>query len=220
MENPVNADDGVLASPSLTEVFKLFFKIGALGFGGGPALISIIRQEVVEKKKWITDVTYIRGMTVSLMPPGSMMVNIAFFVGDLLHGPLGGVTALVAILLPSFIICIGLGVMLVSLKTLNLQANAVKGMAPAVVGVLLALVLRLSHENISKWWAALLMAVSTVLMIHFKVSPPTVIIGVVAVAAILWLSGAGRKILEDVKKTEEEIKKAEQEKPAEEGEPS
>ncbi len=161
--------------PSLFEVFKVFFKIGSVGFGGGPALISIIQQEVVQKKRWLPEEEYLQGMAVSLMPPGSIMVNIAFFVGHYLRGFWGGFLALSGILLPSFFLMVILASVLISFKTLNLQTDAIKGMAPAVVGVLTALVMKMAREHIDKWWGIIFLA-GTVLMIFYLKTPPYLLI--------------------------------------------
>ena len=161
--------------PSLWQIFKLFFKIGSVGFGGGPALISIIQQEVTEKHKWLPEEEYLQGMAVSLMPPGSIMVNIAFFVGHYLRGFWGGFLALSGILLPSFVLMVILAIFLVTLKGLHLQTNAVKGMAPAVVGVIVALVIRMSRQHIDKWWGIVILA-ATVLMIFYMKTPPYLLV--------------------------------------------
>ena len=161
--------------PTLFEIFKVFFKIGSVGFGGGPALISIIQQEVVQKKRWLPEEEYLQGMAVSLMPPGSIMVNIAFFVGHYLRGFWGGFLALSGILLPSFFLMVILASVLISFKTLNMQTNAIKGMAPAVVGVLTALVIRMAREHIDKWWGIIILA-GTVLMIFYFKTPPFLLI--------------------------------------------
>lgn len=156
---------------SYFDVFKLFFKIGTVGFGGGPALISIIQQEVVEKKKWLKIDDYLHGVAISLMPPGSIMVNIAFFCGCMKRGFWGGLLAVVGILLPSFFLMVILAILLLCLESVNFSNNAVKGLAPAVVGVLVAVVLKMACERIDKWWGILFM-VATFLLIYYMKTPP------------------------------------------------
>jgi len=177
---------------SLLEIFLTFLKIGTLGFGGGPALISVIKQEATDKKGWVDEETFLQGLAVSLLPPGSMMVNVAFFVGDVLRGFPGGLLALLGILLPSFFIVLALGVLTVSMGKVGLQGGALKGMAPAVAGILVAMVFKLSREHVRQWWGVVLVAGSTVAMYFLKVPPHVVIIAAIAAAWLIWMLGAGR----------------------------
>lgn len=168
------------------DIFKLFFKIGSVGFGGGPALISIIQQEIVEKKKWVPREEYLQGVAISLMPPGSIMVNIAFFAGHYLQGFWGGVLALAGILLPSFILMVFLALALLAAKSLNIQNGAVKGMAPAVVGVLTAMVLHMAWEHIKKWWGIIIMAATLLSILYLKIPPWLVIFGAIGIGLACW----------------------------------
>jgi len=185
-----------IEKPSHLDIFILFFKIGSVGFGGGPALISIIQQEVVQKKEWLPEEEYLQGVAVSLMHPGSMMVNIAFFVGHYLTGFWGGLLALTGILLPSFFLMVILASALLIFKFLNLEIGAIKGMAPAVVGVLTALVLKMSLEHINRWWGILFMS-GTLLMIFYMKTPPYLLIFLA-----MAIGGAGWIFVERKKSTD------------------
>lgn len=195
-----SSETGVIKKPGLLEIFLLFFKIGSIGFGGGPALISIIQQEVVEKKKWIDGPTFVQGLAISLMPPGSIMVNISFFAGDLVRGFAGGLAALFGILLPSFFIMVILAGVLVATESLDIKRSAMKGLAPAVVGVLAAMVFRMSREQIQKWQGVILMAVSTLLMFYFKVPPYVLIIVAFIIGGISWGVNKDRYLMDECKK--------------------
>jgi chromate transporter len=187
LNNYTNQNEHNLPNPSLLSIFLTFFKIGTVGFGGGPALISIIKQEVVDKKKWIPEDSYVKGIAVSLLPPGSMMVNLAFFTGSILQGFRGSMAALLGILLPSFVMMIILAALLVSFPGLALEDTAVRGLRPAVIGVLLALVLRMSVQNIKKRWGYVLVIISAALMFFLRV-PPYIIIIIALISGIaFWL---------------------------------
>ncbi|MCD4782280.1 MAG: chromate transporter [Candidatus Eremiobacteraeota bacterium] len=171
---------------SYFDIFKLFFKIGTVGFGGGPALISIIQQEVVDKKKWLEIDDYLHGVAISLIPPGSIMVNIAFFCGHMKRGFWGGVLAVFGILLPSFFLMIVLAMLLLALESVNFSNSAVKGMAPAVVGVLVAVVLKMACERIDKWWGILFMVLTLLLIFYMKTPPFLTIFLAIAIGAAGW----------------------------------
>ena len=86
------------------QMFISFFKIGAFTFGGGYAMIPIIEEEVVNKRKWITKEEFMDILVVSQSFPGAMAVNCSTFVGYKIGGIIGGIMGLLGVVLPSFII--------------------------------------------------------------------------------------------------------------------
>ena len=86
------------------ELFWSFFKIGALTFGGGAAMISIISTEVVDKKKWITNEEMLDIVTVAESTPGPIAINTSTFVGFRTAGVLGSVVATLGTVMPPFMI--------------------------------------------------------------------------------------------------------------------
>lgn len=85
-------------------LFWSFFKIGALTFGGGAAMISIISTEVVDKKKWITNEEMLDIVTVAESTPGPIAINTSTFVGFRTAGVLGSIVATLGTVMPPFII--------------------------------------------------------------------------------------------------------------------
>ena len=86
------------------ELFLVFFKIGAFTFGGGYAMIPLIRNEVVKKKKWLDDKEFIDMMALAQSAPGPISLNTAIFVGNKRSGVKGSLFTSAGIILPSFII--------------------------------------------------------------------------------------------------------------------
>ncbi len=85
-------------------LFTSFFKIGAFTFGGGYAMIPLIQQEVVEKKKWISDEDILDIVAIAETTPGPIAINTATFVGSKVGGVFGAACATFGVVLPSFII--------------------------------------------------------------------------------------------------------------------
>lgn len=92
------------AKVSLWDLFITFFKIGAFTFGGGYAMVSIMEEELADKKKWITSQDMLDMLVVAESTPGAIAVNTATSVGYKLHGIIGGIVATLGVVLPSFII--------------------------------------------------------------------------------------------------------------------
>lgn len=86
------------------ELFGVFFKIGAFTFGGGYAMIPLIKREVVEKKKWLADQEMFDIIAIAESTPGPLAINSATFVGNRISGAKGALAATLGVVLPSFII--------------------------------------------------------------------------------------------------------------------
>jgi chromate transporter len=89
---------------SLLELCISFFKIGLFTFGGGYAMIPIMEQEVVEKKKWVNEEDIVSILAISESTPGPLAVNAATYIGYNIRGVLGSICATLSVVLPSFII--------------------------------------------------------------------------------------------------------------------
>lgn len=86
------------------ELFGVFFKIGLFTFGGGMAMIPFIKDEVVNKKNWITDEDMLNIIAIAESTPGVIAVNTATFVGYKVGKFLGSLMATLGVILPSLII--------------------------------------------------------------------------------------------------------------------
>ena len=91
-------------SGKLTELFLSFFKIGLFTFGGGYAMISLIEDLCVDKKKWISEEEMMDLTVIAESTPGPIAINCATYVGYRRGGIAGAVAATVGVVLPSFII--------------------------------------------------------------------------------------------------------------------
>jgi chromate transporter len=85
-------------------LFLTFFKIGLFTFGGGYAMISTIREIIVEKKNWITDDELMQIITIAESTPGPIAINMATYIGYKQKKVLGSVLATLGVVLPSFVI--------------------------------------------------------------------------------------------------------------------
>lgn len=85
------------------KLFFTFFKIGALSFGGGYGMISLIREEALSNG-WLTEEEILNLIAVSESTPGPIAVNIATFVGSTQAGIAGSLLATLGVILPSFLI--------------------------------------------------------------------------------------------------------------------
>ena len=86
------------------ELFRTFFTIGSITFGGGYAVLPILIREIVEKKQWVTEEEMLDYFAISQSTPGVICVNISTFLGYRLKGLWGAVAATFGVILPSIVI--------------------------------------------------------------------------------------------------------------------
>lgn len=120
----------------LLDLFLTFAKIGLFTFGGGYAMISLIENACVEKKKWITHDDMMNITVIAESTPGPIAINCATFVGYRQKGFIGALAATLGIVLPSFLIIYVISMFLNDFLEITLMVNAFKGIKIAV-GILI-----------------------------------------------------------------------------------
>ena len=116
----------------LVELFLIFAKIGLFTFGGGYSMISLIENNCVEKKKWITHDEMINITVIAESTPGPIAINCATYVGYKKAGMVGAIISTLGIVLPSFMVIYLISVFLDNFLEITLIANAFKGIKIAV----------------------------------------------------------------------------------------
>ena len=153
-ETAVSGEDAL----SLSRMSALFLKIGAIGFGGGMAVIALMEHEFVEKRKAVPAEEFIHGVGLGQVL-GPFAVNAAFFVGYRRHGLAGAVAATIAFLLPSVTLVILLSFLYFRYHTIPALQGVLLGLGPVVIALILAAAWSMGKKVISGWPAvALLLA--------------------------------------------------------------
>lgn len=173
------------------KLFLKFLKIGAFTFGGGYAMIPLIRREIALREGWIEDKDILDILAVSESTPGPIAVNTATFVGYRVAGHLGAACATVGVVLPSFVIILLVAKFYQAFQTNTLVKGCMNGLRPTVVGMIGASLLSVGASafpaagGVMQWvLAAVLLA--AILVAHWKkVHPILLIVGsaVVGIAA-------------------------------------
>lgn len=117
---------------TLLELFFTFMKIGLFTFGGGLAMLSLIEEECVGKRHWITHEDVMDVTVIAESTPGPVAINCATFVGFQQAGILGAIVATVGVVIPSFVIIYGIALFMNDFMEYTIVANALKGIAVAV----------------------------------------------------------------------------------------
>ena len=120
----------------LLDLFLTFAKVGVFTFGGGYAMISMIENNCVERKKWITHDEMMNVTVIAESTPGPIAINAATYVGYKQAGFIGAVIATLGIVLPSFLIIFAISSLLDHFLEITIIASAFKGIKVAV-GILI-----------------------------------------------------------------------------------
>ena len=120
----------------LLDLFLTFAKIGLFTFGGGYAMISMIENNCVERKQWITHDEMMNVTVIAESTPGPIAINCATFTGYKKAGFIGALVATLGIVVPSFVVIYLISMFLDNFLELTIIANAFKGIKIAV-GILI-----------------------------------------------------------------------------------
>lgn len=152
----------------MLQLFITFFKISPITFGGGFAMIPIMEEELVHKRKWIGREEIVDVFAVSQSVPGAIAVNSATFVGYQIGGIPGALVSLVGIVIPTFVIIIILGALLASFQhNVHVQA-ALQGIRPVVVALIASAALKMSKVSLVDKVSYSLCAICVVALLAFK----------------------------------------------------
>ena len=87
------------------DLFLTFFKLGATTFGGGYAMMSQIKESIVEKKEWLSNDELLEIFAISESTPGPVAINMATYIGFQKGKILGSIFATLGVVLPSWVLC-------------------------------------------------------------------------------------------------------------------
>lgn len=118
---------------SLETLFFTFFKIGLFTFGGGYAMIALLEEEFIQRRKWLDKDEFLDMTAIAESTPGPVAINSATYLGYKLAKVPGAVTATVAVCLPSFLIIYAISLFFEQFTQLTVIANAFKGIQVCVI---------------------------------------------------------------------------------------
>lgn len=145
----------------LLDLFLTFAKVGAFTFGGGYAMIALLDNECVEKKKWITPDEMAEMTVVAESTPGPISINCATYTGYKQAGILGAIVATIGMVLPSFLIILLISSFVGQLLDYPIVANAFRGVRVAVA----ILIIRAGIKMVQKLLKAPLHKVQSIIFV-------------------------------------------------------
>lgn len=162
-------------------LFLTFLTIGAISFGGG--VVAYLRNALVTKKQWLDDKAFLELTSISNTLPGLNATNMAILAGDRLGGVRGSIGAMLGMCLPAFVFMTAAGFIYGSHVDRPLVDAALRGVAAAATGLIAGTWFQIGKKSLKGFYDALFVLAAVLLVNHFKLSVPVVLL-IVGAAAI------------------------------------
>ncbi len=178
---PLVAKLGLLATLSI-----IFLRIGAVTFGGGFIMIPLIEAEIVETQHWLTHQEFADATALGQVMPGPVLKT-ATFIGYRVSGTAGALVATLSVYLPAFVMTIAAGSSLRRFRANRQVQSFLRGVTPAVVGLLIASAWSIGSAGIHTWTGLVIAVLSVAVLLRFSLNPFWIIFGAGTVSLIVGL---------------------------------
>lgn len=155
----------------LISLFFTFFKIGLFSFGGGYAMLPLIKQEVVDIHRWMTSESFTNIIGISQVTPGPLAINTATYVGYKTSGIMGALCATLGVTLPSLIIIYIIAKLLMSHGNNKYAEGVLKYIRLCSVGLIAAAAIMLRGDVIANMRSLIIFVAAFILNFKFKIDP-------------------------------------------------
>ena len=166
-----------MSTQTTADMLRAFGRIGFLSFGGPAAQIAIMHEELVERRKWLSEDQFLRTLSLCMLLPGPEAMQLATYAGWRLRGLWGGLLAGLLFVVPGALLIFVLAFAYISYGQVPLVQAAFLGIKAAVIIVVLQALLRLGNKALAITLAWILAALSFVALFAFGLPFPLIIGG-------------------------------------------
>ncbi len=185
-EQPLDSHD-----LSFREVFVYFLTLGFVNIGGPVAQITMMFNQMVERRQWLSKDRFVKIMGFCHILPGPEALQLAIYVGYLKKGIVGGVLAGLTFIIPGAVVMIALSWLYVTYGNLPQVNDALYILKPAVLGIIAAGLIKIGRASIKNRTLAVLLVVALALM-RFTVLDPLIVMLLIGALHLLWVEGVPR----------------------------
>src|SRR5690348_3842395 len=125
-----------LQPSSLADIVRYFLRLGAFGFGGPIALAGYMQRDLVERRRWVTEEEYLRGLALAQLMPGPLAAQLAIYLGWARGGVVGASLVAGAFILPSFLMVMALSALYLHFQGLAFMQGLFYGIGAAVIAII------------------------------------------------------------------------------------
>ena len=140
------SNDPAAHGVSFRDASRFWAKLGFINFGGPTGQIAIMHEELVERRRWISNARFLHALNYCMLLPGPEAEQLAVYVGWLLHRVRGGIVAGLTFIIPAFFLMLGLSYVFVTYGAVAWVNAIFYGLGAAVVGIVAAAVIRIGKK--------------------------------------------------------------------------
>jgi chromate transporter len=171
--------------PARREALRYWWRLGWTSFGGPAGQIALMHRDLVERRRWIDETAFLRGLNFCTLLPGPEAQQLATYIGWRLHGPCGGVAAGALFVLPSVAILLALAAAYVVWGHLPAVVAALSGIQAAVVAIVAEAIVRIGRRTLARPAALSIAAAAFLALRGLGVPFPAIVAAALAAGALL-----------------------------------
>lgn len=179
-----NEGDHLARRRRLWHLFVVFLRIGAFTFGGGMAMIPLIHEELVVRRRLLDDESFVEAIALAQCAPGPIAGNLAVLLGYRLEGAAGAAVLLLGVALPAFLVITAIAANYAAWRSQTWAVKAFAGLRPAVVVLVAAAAVRFGRATLQDRVSWVVFAAAAVLLVGFRAHPVAVVCAAAALAGI------------------------------------
>jgi chromate transporter len=169
---------------SFTQALRFWLKLGFISFGGPAGQIAIMHDELVERRRWISERRFLHALNYCMVLPGPEAQQLATYIGWLMHRSWGGIVAGVLFVLPSLFILILLSWIYIAFGDMPLVAGLFYGIKPAVTAIVVQAAHRIGTRALKNRWLWSIAAAAFVAIFGLNIPFPAIIAGAALLGSI------------------------------------
>jgi chromate transporter len=169
---------------SVRAALTYWLKLGFVSFGGPTGQIAMMHEELVERRRWISERRFLHALNYAMLLPGPEAQQLATYIGWLMHGTLGGIAAGALFVLPSLALLCVLSFIYVVYGDVPAIAGVLYGIKPAVTAIVVFAAYRIGSRSLHNMWLWLIAAAAFVAIFGFAVPFPYIVLGAAIVGFI------------------------------------
>ncbi len=146
------ADAAAPPAPTFGQAFAYWLRLGFISFGGPAGQIAIMHEELVERRRWISEQRFLHALNYCMVLPGPEAQQLAIYIGWLMHRTRGGIVAGGLFVLPSLFILIGLSWVYLAFGHVAAVAGVFYGIKPAVTAIVVSAAYRIGSRALKNGW--------------------------------------------------------------------
>jgi chromate transporter len=175
--NQVVSASTLISTPSLKEAFWFWLKLGFISFGGPAGQVATMHQELVERKKWISEANFLHALNYCMLLPGPEAQQLATYLGWLMHRTWGGIMAGVLFILPSLLLFIGLSWIYLIYGQQAWLITVFDTIKPAVIAIIFFAAYKMGKKTLANVSLTTVCLITFIALLVFNIPFPLVILG-------------------------------------------